>query len=166
MRALIYRLIGLVPVVLLLFAATVSYAQTQEQLDEVRAMEQKIAANQNNPNFDLKAAQHELTLLKQAYGMETPEGTQANPNNVTPTSSIGSLADQVNQSGTTPAVKQNDQVTPVSNRPPTPEEELADQIQSIQQLIAWMEQFKDDPRAAQEIENLKSQLEFLQGGEK
>ena len=50
-----------------------SYAQTPEQINEVKRMEEKVNANKNNPNFDYSAAVIRLNALKKAYGIAIEE---------------------------------------------------------------------------------------------
>ena len=44
-------------------------AQTQQQLDEIKSIEDKIEANQNNPSFDLQEAERYLMQKKIEFGM-------------------------------------------------------------------------------------------------
>jgi len=151
MRALIYKVSGMLSMLLILFSALVTNAQTQEQIDEVNAFEQKIEINQNNPGFDMQAAQQELNLLKEAYGM-IPASTQETPVTTvepTPGTSLSEISPVANNSNG------GSQAKPVDpNHIPTRVEEINDQINMLKGI--------DDPRAIDMINDLQKELEFVQ----
>ncbi len=154
MRALIYKVSGMLSMLLILFSALVTNAQTQEQIDEVNAFEQKIEINQNNPGFDMQSAQQELNLLKEAYGM-IPASTQENPVSQVEPIAGTSLAEISPSTGNTGG----SQAKPIDpNHVPTRVEEIEDQINMLKGV--------DDPRAVDMINDLQKELEYIQNKDK
>lgn len=157
MRALIYRVSGMLSVLLILFCSLAVNAQTQEQIDEVNAYEQKIELSQNDPGFDMQAAQQGLNQLKEAYGM-IPASSQENPVNTVKPIPGTSVTDVIPVAANNSNDPQTDPLG-LSNIP-SRVEEIKDQIRVLTELI------DTDPHALGLIKDLQTELDYIQGKDK
>ena len=80
MRATFTKLIYILPI-MLVFISLDLVAQTQAQLDEIKAYERKIEMNLDNPHFDVETAKSQLKALKQQYGVTTDKSAETSPKN-------------------------------------------------------------------------------------